>query len=114
MQKVLYVSDLNPNHEPFETYREQREYDKHLRDLLAGIRFYIKGRRLDATTFDNFFCLYDTADRLVFKNKDSKVFCDHYFGFCALKKDGRESDEPESDCLRYRINDERMSWQCDE
>ena len=114
MRKVIYISDLDPDHEPFETHQEQREYDKHLRCLLAGIRFYLNGKRLSSTTFDNFFHLYNIADRLVFKDKESKIFCDHYFGFCAVKKDGRDSDEPDSNCLRYRINNEQMSWQCDE
>lgn len=113
-RKVIYISDLNPDHEPFDTYREQREYDKHLKDLLSDTRFYLKGKRLDATTFDNYFFLYDTADRLVFKSKDAKIFCDHYFGFYAIKKDGLCSDDPESDCLKYRINEDKMSWQCDE
>lgn len=112
MKKIVYISDIDSEHEPFDTYKEQREYDKQLKNCIKGIKFYLNGKRLDVTTFDNYDDLYNTADRLVFSSVESKKFCDRYFGFCALTKDERRYDDSTSDCLKFRANDKLMCWQC--
>ena len=112
MRKVVYISDIDSEHKPFDTYKEQREYDKQLRRCIKGIKFYLKGKRLDATTLDNYDDLYNTADRLVFSSMESKKFCDRYFGFFALPKDEGKYDESDSNCLKFRINDKATCWQC--
>jgi hypothetical protein len=112
MRKIVYISDIDSEHEPFDTYTEQKEYDRQLKKCIKGIKFYLKGKRLDVTTFDNYEDLYNTADRLVFSSMGSKKFCDRYFGFYALTKDERRYDDTTSDCLKFRANDKLMCWQC--
>lgn len=97
----------------FDTKAECLAYEKRTKALLLSVKFY-KGRtRMKYTTVEEFYECYNTATRCIFPSLEAKQEVCGYYGFCAIKKNGRDADS-DSKCLKYRANDEEGAWQEDE
>jgi hypothetical protein len=97
----------------FDTKAECLAYEKRTKELLLSVKFY-KGRtRMKYSTVEEFEKCYNEATRCIFPSLEVKREVCGYYGFCAIKKDGWTADM-DNECLKYKANIERCSWQEDE
>ena len=109
----MTIKYISFDEKEFDTKAECLAYEKQLKKLLLSVKFY-KGRtRMKYTTDEEFYDCYNEATRCIFPSLEVKREVCGYYGFCAIKKDGW-SEHRDSKCLKYRVNEERSSWQQDE
>lgn len=109
----MTIKYISFDYREFDTKAECLAYEKRLKKLLLSVKFY-KGRtRMKYTTVEEFDKCYNEATRCVFPSLEVKREVCGYYGFCAINKDGW-SEDMDSECLKYRANNEKSSWQQDE
>ena len=109
----MIIKYISFDDKEFDTKAECLAYEKRTKALRLSVKFY-KGRtRMKYTTVEEFYNCYDEATRCIFPSLEAKQEVCGYYGFCAIKKNGRDADM-HSKCLKYRANDEEGCWQEDE
>lgn len=109
----MTIKYISFDEKEFDTKAECLAYEKRVKKLLLSVKFY-KGRtRMKYTTVEEFEKCYNEATRCIFPSLEVKREVYGYYGFCAIKKNGRDEDS-DSKCLKYRANDEEGCWQEDE
>lgn len=109
----MTIKYISFDDQEFDTKAECLMYERRLKSLLLSVKFYNGRTRMKYATVEEFENCYNQATRCIFPSLEAKREVRGYYGFCAVDKRGSFEDS-DSNCLKYRSNDEIGAWQQDE